>query len=86
MSLPLEPDAELEQALQLATGHHVAGRLEAAGAGYRQVLAGHPGHPVALHRLGILMLQGGQAQVREPEAGKAQRPAAWRRRRQGRPP
>ena len=80
MSLPLEPDAELEQALQLATGHHVAGRLEAAGAGYRQVLAGHPGHPVALHRLGILMLQGGQAQAALAlfQGAIAGDPGAWR--------
>ena len=76
MSLPLD----LDEILQAATGHHVAGRLEEAGAGYRQVLACHPGHPVALHRLGILTLQGGQAQASLElfQGAIAADPGAWR--------
>jgi len=80
MSSPLEADARLEPTLQAATEHHVAGRLEAAGAGYRQVLAWSPGHPVALHRLGILTLQGGQPEAALPlfEQAIAADPGTWR--------
>jgi predicted O-linked N-acetylglucosamine transferase (SPINDLY family) len=58
----------------------VAGRLAEAEAGYRQVLERRPGHPVALHRLGILSLQGGRAEAavelfRQALAGD---PDAWR--------
>jgi predicted O-linked N-acetylglucosamine transferase (SPINDLY family) len=54
------PDLDLEQILQTATGHHMAGRLEQAAAGYRQVLAASPDHATALHRFGVLLIQAGQ--------------------------
>jgi predicted O-linked N-acetylglucosamine transferase (SPINDLY family) len=63
MSSPSAPDPQLEQALQEATGHHLAGRLGQAEAGYRELLERCPGHATALHRLGILTLQTGQAEA-----------------------
>jgi predicted O-linked N-acetylglucosamine transferase (SPINDLY family) len=80
MSLPTELEAVLERTLQAATDHHVAGRLQEAEAGYREVLARRPEHVTATHRLGVLALQAG----RTPEAlellGRAVAldPAAWR--------
>ncbi len=75
---PSRPDPEA--LLRLATEHHVAGRLELAGAGYAQVLELCPEHGQARHRLGVLALQLGQ-----PEAAMerfretvARDPAAWR--------
>jgi len=52
----MEPAALLQQAL----AHHQAGRLEAAAAAYRQVLAAQPGHAEALHRLGLIAYQQGR--------------------------
>jgi predicted O-linked N-acetylglucosamine transferase (SPINDLY family) len=60
MPFPADPEAALEQLLQAATDHHVAGRLDEALAGYSQILSRRPGHLVALHRLGVLALQVGQ--------------------------
>ncbi len=45
--------------LARALGHHQAGRLDEAGALYRELLADQPDHPDALHYLGVLALQGG---------------------------
>jgi predicted O-linked N-acetylglucosamine transferase (SPINDLY family)/glycosyltransferase involved in cell wall biosynthesis len=45
--------------LQKANAHHNAGRLPQAEALYRQVLQVSPGHPVALHLLGIIAYQVG---------------------------
>ena len=44
----------IEQAMQIALGHHQAGRLAEAEAIYRQVLAQFPDHADALHLLGVL--------------------------------
>lgn len=45
--------------LELAIGHHTAGRLNKAEELYRQVLQADPDHPQALHLLGVIALQGG---------------------------
>ncbi|MDR3673122.1 MAG: tetratricopeptide repeat protein [Holophaga sp.] len=80
MAEPIAPDPQLEQTLQTATELHLAGLLEQAEAGYRQVLAGHPEHPVALHRLGVLALQRGSLEPALDLLGRvvALDPAAWR--------
>jgi len=49
----------LNDILARALGHHQAGRLIEAEALYRELLAGQPDHPDALHYLGVLALQGG---------------------------
>jgi predicted O-linked N-acetylglucosamine transferase (SPINDLY family) len=49
-----------DQALQVALGHHQAGRLAEAEALYRQVLDRAPDHPDALHFLGVLAGQAGR--------------------------
>ena len=79
MAFPGEADAGLEQTLRAATEHHMAGRLEQAGAGYRQVLALHPGHGVTLHRFGILSLQSGRFEAARDLLAQAAAldPAAW---------
>jgi predicted O-linked N-acetylglucosamine transferase (SPINDLY family) len=53
----------INQALRQALGHHRAGRLAEAETIYRQVLAQAPDHADALHLLGVLALQGGQAEL-----------------------
>jgi predicted O-linked N-acetylglucosamine transferase (SPINDLY family) len=80
MADPIAPDPQLEQTLQAATEMHLAGLLEPAEAGYRQVLAGNPEHPVALHRLGVLALQQGRLEPALDLLGRATAldPAAWR--------
>lgn len=47
----------VDQALAVGTEHHKAGRLAEAERAYRQVLAVAPGHPHALHQMGLLALQ-----------------------------
>ena len=42
--------------LARALGRHQAGRLDEAGALYRELLADQPDHPDALHYLGVLAL------------------------------
>ena len=49
----------IDQAMQIAIGHHQAGRLAEAEPIYRQVLAQVPDHPDALHLLGALACQAG---------------------------
>jgi predicted O-linked N-acetylglucosamine transferase (SPINDLY family) len=44
----------IDQALQIALGHHQAGRLAEAEGIYRQILARCPDHADALHLLGVL--------------------------------
>jgi tetratricopeptide (TPR) repeat protein len=48
-------------AIQVALAHHQAGRLDQAAAIYRQVLAENPRHASAVHLLGIVALQSGDA-------------------------
>jgi predicted O-linked N-acetylglucosamine transferase (SPINDLY family) len=50
----------LKQAMQVALGHHQAGRLGEAEALYGQLLAQHPEHAPALHLLGVLACQVGR--------------------------
>lgn len=47
----------IDQALELAVGHHRAGRLQDAEMLYRAILAAEPRHPDAQHNLGLLALQ-----------------------------
>ena len=47
--------------LQIALEHHRAGRLTAAEGGYREALRESPDNAEALHWLGVLLLQAGQA-------------------------
>lgn len=74
--------SELDLCLQRALDHHVAGRLGEAEAGYREALRLGPGNATALHRLGILYLQGGRAQAALDafRQALARDPAAWRTR------
>src|SRR5579863_5423801 len=50
----------IQQAFDLASQHHRAGRLQEAETLYRQVLAQQPSHAGALHGLGMLARQVGQ--------------------------
>jgi predicted O-linked N-acetylglucosamine transferase (SPINDLY family) len=54
------PSMTIENAIQIALGHHQAGRLAEAEAIYRQVLALDPEHADALHLLGTLACQAGR--------------------------
>lgn len=47
----------LQSTLQLAFGHHQAGRLDAAAQGYQEILKQQPEHPDALNLLGVLCSQ-----------------------------
>ena len=55
-----QTEEEMQRSLQLALGHHQAGRLAEAEAGYRAILQVAPHHPDALHFLGVLARQQGQ--------------------------
>jgi protein O-GlcNAc transferase len=55
----------IEQAIQIAIGHHQAGRLREAEMVYRRVLAVQPENPDALHLLGVIADQFGRAQEAE---------------------
>ncbi|KAA0680819.1 tetratricopeptide repeat protein [Azospirillum brasilense] len=50
----------LRDALAAAVGHHQAGRLDAARPLYHSILRSQPGHPDALHLLGVLESQSGR--------------------------
>jgi tetratricopeptide (TPR) repeat protein len=50
---------DIATALRQATAHHQANRLAEAQALYRQILGAAPGHPDALHLLGVLAHQTG---------------------------
>ena len=49
--------------LAAAIRHHQDGRVKEAEALYRQVLAEQPDNPEALHLLGVLLLQRGEARA-----------------------
>jgi len=51
----------IQQSLDQATEHHMAGRLVEAAALYQQILQTDPQHPLALHLLGVVALQQGNA-------------------------
>lgn len=73
-----ETASRIDQLLTAAMDHHHSGRLHEAEQLYRQILQLVPGHPDALHLLGVLMNQTGepklalqfilQAVKRNPEA------------------
>ena len=50
----------VDQKLDLAAGHHRAGRFTDAEALYQQVLQTEPEHPIATHMLGLLAHQVGK--------------------------
>ena len=52
----------MAEALLAAQGLHRAGRLAEAESAYRRVLAMRPGHPAALHGLGLVQHQAGRHQ------------------------
>lgn len=54
---------EVDRWMEEAVGHHRAGRLREAEAGYRRVLSGDSGHADALHLLGLVAIQVGKAGV-----------------------
>lgn len=57
--------------LRTAIDHHQAGRLRDAEALYRQILSALPGHPDALHMLGLLAYQAGQHEAAVELIGRA---------------
>ncbi|SMH44919.1 tetratricopeptide repeat protein [Azospirillum agricola] len=61
----------IEQTLAVATEHHRAGRTDEAERLYRDVLAASPGHPDALHLLGVIALQTGRAEDAVAMIGQA---------------
>ena len=61
----------IEQAMQIALGHHQAGRLAEAEGIYRQVLASVPNHSGALHLLGVLACQAGRLKLSIDLIGRA---------------
>lgn len=60
------PAAPVAPLLATAQAHHRAGRLGEAEAGYRRILAAEPGHPDALHLLGLLAHQLGRHEAALP--------------------
>jgi protein O-GlcNAc transferase len=62
MTSPGSQSMTLRQALDLAVQHHRAGRLREAEQIYRRILAADPKNPDALHLLGVLAGQVGQAE------------------------
>jgi protein O-GlcNAc transferase len=61
----------VDQAMQIAVGHHQAGRLAEAEAGYRQILSRNPSHPQALHLLGVIAGQTGHGETAIDLIGRA---------------
>ena len=51
---PPQNEHAIQQPLDLAVQHHVAGRLAEAEKFYRTVLDADPAHPLALHMLGVI--------------------------------
>ena len=65
------PPMTLQQAFELALGHHQFGRLAEAETIYRQVLAAEPRQADALHMLGVLAHQMGRNDVAAELIGQA---------------
>ena len=61
----------IDQAMQIAIGHHQAGRLAEAEAIYRQVLGQDPARPDALDLLGALACQTGHLDAAIELIGRA---------------
>lgn len=64
-------DGTLSRLLEQAFAHHNAGDLAAAADAYRQILAQVPAHFDALHLLGVVELQRGDAAAAEQLIGRA---------------
>lgn len=65
------PPVMLTDKLQQALTLHHMGRLDPAAALYREILLAQPGHPDAMHFLGVVALQTQQPQVAVDLIGKA---------------
>ncbi len=63
--------ATISEALAIAVRHHQAGRLQAAGQIYRQILALEPNHADAWHLLGVIAHQGGKHGIAVEYIGRA---------------
>jgi protein O-GlcNAc transferase len=57
------PQINIDQAFQIAVGHHQSGRLQQAETLYRQILSEQPKHFGALHFLGVMAHQQGRNEV-----------------------
>jgi len=57
------PQLTVEQTMQIARGHHQAGRLAQAETLYRQILEEQPNHADALHLLGVIACQAGRYEL-----------------------
>jgi predicted O-linked N-acetylglucosamine transferase (SPINDLY family) len=64
-------EVTIQQAFDLAVGHHEAGRLAEAEQVYRQILAHHPEHFGSLHLLGVLAHQAGRNEIAVELIGRA---------------
>ena len=65
------PSARTAELFDAAMRQHQAGRMAEAEALYRQVLAAEPGHPDALHGVGILAYQNGRLEEAADLIGRA---------------
>ena len=61
----------IQQALELATQHHNAGRLTEAENIYQQILQNEPNQPTAIHMLGVIAYQVGKHDTAETLITKA---------------
>jgi tetratricopeptide (TPR) repeat protein len=61
----LAPPSGVEASVRRALAAHQQGRIDEAEAGYRAILAEHPGHPVATHYLGLATWQKGDPEGAE---------------------
>jgi len=71
MSNPPQQNMSIEQALELAVGHHGAGELQQAESLYWRILDAAPEQPVALHLLGAIAHQMGDSAAAVDHIGKA---------------
>lgn len=65
--------AVLQRAFEGAVGHHQSGRLSAAVSAYQDILKIAPGHPDALHLLGVARHQMGDSSAAEKDIRQAVR-------------
>jgi predicted O-linked N-acetylglucosamine transferase (SPINDLY family) len=65
------PVLTIPNTLTMALQHHQAGRLPQAESLYRQILQAQPGHPDALHLLGVIAHQRGQHAIAVEHIGQA---------------
>ena len=50
----------IQESIDLAVQHHIAGRLPEAEGIYQQILQADPNQPIALHLLGVIAHQAGK--------------------------